>query len=206
MITTLTLLLGCAIPLVYDPHAIDEDTIIEKGRIGDILIQVEWSPQSGPIRDATHSTFSHAGFLVDVNDDGILEVAEAVGPVRVIPVANFLEQGDTQIRRLIDYDTNREVIENNLESAADKYMGRPYDFKFGWGDEKIYCSEFVWKAYNDIGIKISPLSTYATLDLTSERVQNLIKSRLEDPNDLKLTDTILTPADLERSPYLTMIE
>lgn len=206
MITTLTLLLGCAIPLIYDPHSVDEDVIIEKGRVGDILIQVEWSPQSGPIRDATQSTFSHSGILVDVNDDGVLEVAEAVGPVRVIPVSHFLESGDTQIRRLIDYDTHADNINSNLEAAADKYMGRAYDFKFGWGDDKIYCSEFVWKAYNDIGIEVAPLSTYAALDLSGERVQRLIKARLENPEDLKLTDTILTPADLERSPFLTMIE
>jgi len=206
MITTLSLLLACAIPLVYDPHAVSGDDIQEKGRVGDILIQVEWSPQSGPIRDATRSTFSHAGFLADVDSDGTLEVVEAVGPVRVIPVSDFIERGDTQIRRLNSYDEHRTNIEENLQNATAKYMGLPYDFKFGWGDDKIYCSELVWKVYHDIGIEVAPLSTYADLDLTGERVQRLIKVRLNDPSDLKLTDTILTPADLERSPNLMMIE
>jgi hypothetical protein len=31
------------------------------------------------------------------------------------------------------------------EREVAKYMGRPFDFDFGWGDSKIYCAELIAK-------------------------------------------------------------
>ena len=33
--------------------------------------------------------------------------------------------------------------------AARKYMGRPYDIRYRMDDEKIYCSELIFKGYRD---------------------------------------------------------
>jgi hypothetical protein len=33
--------------------------------------------------------------------------------------------------------------------AARKYLGRPYDIRYRMDDEKIYCSELIFKGYRD---------------------------------------------------------
>ena len=32
-------------------------------------------------------------------------------------------------------------------AQARRFLGRRYDARFGWGDDRIYCSELVVKAY-----------------------------------------------------------
>ena len=205
MITLLSLL-ACTIPFFYDPHSVDAEDIQRVGKVGDILIQTEFSPQSGAIRDATHSLFSHAGVLIDQDDDGHFEVIEAVGPVKITSVESFLDRGSTQIRRLAKYDRYKQNIDENLEFELLAYLGTPYDVRFSWSSEKIYCTELVWKAYDRIGIEVSPISSYRDLDLTGERVQALIESRLKAGEELDMNEMIITPADIENSPDLIMIE
>lgn len=205
MITLLSLL-ACTIPFFYDPHSVDVADVQAVGRVGDILIQTEFSPQAGAIRDATHSLFSHAGVLIDWDDDGRLEVIEAVGPVKVTSVEDFLDRGSTQIRRLSNYERHKENIDQNLEAELIAYLGVPYDLKFSWSSEKIYCTELVWKAYDHIGVEVSPISSYRDLDLTGERVQALISSRLSAGENIDMGEMIVTPADFENSPDLVMVE
>jgi hypothetical protein len=203
---TLLLTIGCTIPFFYDPHSVDADDIQAVGKVGDILIQTEFSPQSGAIRDATDSLFSHAGVLIDHDDDGTLEVIEAVGPVKITSVDDFLDRGSTQIRRLRDYDLHKKNIDENLEDELLSYLGMPYDLTFKWDSDEIYCTELVWKAYARIGIEVSPLSQYSGLDLTGDRVQALIALRLEKGEVINSHELIVTPADFEHSPDLIMIE
>lgn len=36
-------------------------------------------------------------------------------------------------------------VESLSESQVKKYLGKPYDWSFSWGDESIYCAELIGK-------------------------------------------------------------
>ena len=49
-----------------------------------------------------------------------------------------------------------------LKDEGLKFKGKPYDQYFGWSDEKIYCSELVWKMYKSaLGMELGKLSDLA---------------------------------------------
>ncbi len=37
----------------------------------------------------------------------------------------------------------------NLAQTAKRYLGKPYDLAFSWSDDRQYCSEVVWKVYQN---------------------------------------------------------
>ena len=44
-----------------------------------------------------------------------------------------------------------------MRQVGESFRGRPYDLTFEWSDERIYCSELVWKIYERaLGIEIGP--------------------------------------------------
>ena len=53
----------------------------------------------------------------------------------------------------------RKGVENVLENEVGRQLeGKHYDFWFEWSDERIYCSELVWKIYRrGLGIELGEL-------------------------------------------------
>ena len=99
------------------------------------------------IEGASESPYSHCGILVRKVDEWF--VLEAIGPVRETPLAKWIKQA-----RDMHYDVFRLKREHTgkipaLIQAARKYMGRPYDIRYRMDDEKIYCSELIFKGYRD---------------------------------------------------------
>ena len=99
------------------------------------------------IEGASESLYSHCGILVR-KDEGWF-VLEAIGPVRETPLAKWIKQARDK-----HYDVFRLEREHrgNIPAfiqAARKYMGRPYDIRYRMDDEKIYCSELIFKGYRD---------------------------------------------------------
>ena len=99
------------------------------------------------IEGASESPYSHCGILVRKVDEWF--VLEAIGPVRETPLAKWIKQA-----RDNHYDVFRLEREHarNIPvfiKAARKYMGRPYDIRYRMDDEKIYCSELIFKGYRD---------------------------------------------------------
>ena len=99
------------------------------------------------IEGASESPYSHCGILVRKVDEWF--VLEAIGPVMETPLAKWIKQA-----RDNHYDVFRLEREHagNIPvfiKAARKYMGRPYDIRYRMDDEKIYCSELIFKGYRD---------------------------------------------------------
>lgn len=97
------------------------------------------------IEGASESPYSHCGILVRKVDEWF--VLEAIGPVRETPLAKWIKQARDK-----HYDVFRLKREHTgkipaLIQAARKYMGRPYDIRYRMDDEKIYCSELIFKGY-----------------------------------------------------------
>jgi len=112
---------------------------------GDVVLQASTSSRSALIRKASRSPYSHVG-LVEVAKDGVF-VLEAVQPVSRTPLDAWVKRGEgghvTVLRaKGLDDAARRRVV-----AAARKQLGKPYDARYRWDDERLYCSELVVKAF-----------------------------------------------------------
>ena len=76
--------------------------------------------------------------------------------------------------------------------------------KFEWSDDKIYCSELVWKIYKKaFNIEIGKLEKISDFDLSNKIVENKIKERFG--NTLALDELIITPDRMFNSKKLITV-
>jgi hypothetical protein len=175
-------------------------------RNGDIVFQTSRSAQSRAIQLATKSPYSHMG-IVYIRD-GRPFVFEAVQPVKLTPLQEWIRRGEGQhfvAKRLISADSvlTAEVL-MKMRAVGDQFMGRNYDLYFEWSDDRIYCSELVWKIYDQgAGIKIGQLSKMGSFDLSAPAVQAKIRERFG--NNPPLEDTVISPASMFASPNLKTV-
>jgi hypothetical protein len=113
---------------------------------GDIVFQsLQRSPLVNAIEGVSQSPYSHCGIVA--RRDGKWIVYEAFHNVEATPLRQFLfrgrEQGFAVYRLRPAY---RPFVPATIEHAA-QYLGRPYDVRYRMDDEKIYCSELIFKAY-----------------------------------------------------------
>ena len=58
------------------------------------------------------------------------------------------------------------------------WLGRPYDLQFRWDDERLYCSELVYKLVErTAGIRIGQLEKAGDFDLSRPEVQQKLRER-----------------------------
>ncbi|HTF82304.1 MAG TPA: YiiX family permuted papain-like enzyme [Cytophagales bacterium] len=175
---------------------------------GDILFQSGDSKQCEAVKLATHSEFSHCGiYLIDENQIGY--VYEAVQPVRKTPLAQWIKQGlgaKYSVSRLKSADKLiNDSTSRLLRNEAQTHLGKDYDIYFGWSDDKLYCSEYVWKIYkNALNIDLCTLKTLKDFDLSSAQVSSLIRERYG--KNIPYNDKVVAPSDLYKSTHLVSIQ
>jgi len=147
---------------------------------GDIIFQTSKSSQSKAIQLATHSDYSHMGIVYET--DGRYFVYEAVQPVKLTPLDQWIRRGlngHYVVKRLKNADqvlTKRTLAK--MKQVGERYKGKSYDLYFEWSDDKIYCSELVWKIYKEAAnIEIGELERLADFDLSPKVVQQKIRER-----------------------------
>nr|WP_253900237.1 YiiX/YebB-like N1pC/P60 family cysteine hydrolase [Corallococcus carmarthensis] len=174
--------------------------VAAKVRTGDVVFQTSGSRQSKAIQVATHSPLSHVG-LVEVTPEGAF-VVEAVQPVKRTPFAQWKARG-VKGRLLVmrpqgvdDAAKARAVVE------AKRHLGKPYDALFGWGDEAMYCSELVRKAYAaGAGVEYGRMERLGDLDVAGLKREIAERYRGPVPVDLEL----VTPASLAADARLAVV-
>jgi len=63
-----------------------------------------------------------------------------------------------------------------MKDLGEKFKGKNYDIYFEWTDDKIYCSELVWKIYKEaLDIEIGELQELREFDLSNDIVKNKMK-------------------------------
>lgn len=175
-------------------------------REGDIIFQTSHSNQSLAIQRATHSRYSHMG-LIEIRD-GQAYVLEAIGPVQSTPLARWVARGvdgHYVVKRLRDARTRLdEAALERLRKAGAPFKGRPYDLHFDWSDDKIYCSELVWKVYKRaLDVEIGRLQAFRQFDLSDPLVRRIIAERYgETP---PLDERVISPAAMFASQLLTTV-
>lgn len=167
---------------------------------GDVVLHTSRSRQSKAIQAATHSSLSHVG-LVEVTKQGIF-VVEAVQPVQRVPFAKWKARGvKGHILVLRPEGLTVEQRQRALE-AAKAHLGKPYDWLFGWGDEAMYCSELVRKAYaQGAGVEYGTLETLGSLDVAGLEKQ----MRQRYGTRVPLEQELITPASLARDSRLMVL-
>ncbi|MCC3158283.1 YiiX family permuted papain-like enzyme [Hymenobacter sp. 15J16-1T3B] len=177
-----------------------------KLRPGDLIFHTSQSAQSRAIQLATHSPYSHCGLLF--RQGGEWQVLEAVQPVGITPLEKWIVRGQGGhfvVKRLRDAE---QVLTpptlRRLLRAGHRYRGRPYDLYFGWSDERIYCSELLWKVYQEAtGRQIGRLQQLREFDLTHPAVQQKMRERYG--RKLPLDEPVISPARMFSSPELVTV-
>lgn len=115
-------------------------------QVGDLVFQsLPHNPIIDAIEGCTASPYSHCGIVV--NKDGAWMVLEAVGPVQETPIRRWIQQGRNFKFAVYRLNDKYEPKISDMISAARKFVGLPYDIQYEFDDEKIYCSELIYKGF-----------------------------------------------------------
>ena len=195
--------------LRYQSHHAAEATtaqIATQLRDGDLTFQTSQSAQSRTIQLATHSAWSHCGIVYQ--DNGQWQVFEAVQPVKRTPLADWVARGQGGhfvTKRLRDAKAVlTPAALARLKAAGQPRLGHNYDLYFGWSDERIYCSELIWKVYErGLGLRLGQLQQLRDFDLRNPAVQTKLRERYG--RNLPLAETVVSPVSIFNSPELVTV-
>lgn len=173
---------------------------------GDIIFQTSRSSQSKAIQLATGSRYSHMGIIYE--NKGQFFVYEAVQPVKLTPLEEWINRGENGhfvVKRLEKAgEVLTEATLTKMKEVGEQFKGKPYDIYFEWSDDKIYCSELVWKIYKQAaGIEIGQLENLSAFDLSHEAVQSKMKERYGD--NIPLNEKVISPAAMFNSDKLVTV-
>ncbi|PVZ83978.1 hypothetical protein C9426_24790 [Serratia sp. S1B] len=142
---------------------------LPKVQEGDLIFQSSRSAQSLAIQQATDSPYSHMGIILLRN--GKPYVFEAVDHVKYTPLNAWIARGEGKhfvIKRLKNggHPLN-EQQQLRIRQQAQQFVNLPYDMQFTWSDDKMYCSELVWKIYDRaFGVQIGKLQKISEFHFT----------------------------------------
>lgn len=174
---------------------------------GDLIFQTSRSSQSKAIQLATKSKYSHCGIVFKEGDS--FYVFEAVQPVKRTPLAQWIargEKGEYVVKRLKNaQQTLTPEVLQKMKEIGKGFYGKNYDLAFEWTDEKIYCSELIWKIYKRAaGIEIGNLEKLRDFDLSSDQVKRKMKERYG--NKIPMEELVISPASIFESELLTTVK
>jgi hypothetical protein len=140
---------------------------------------------------------------VEVSDRGDVSVIEALRVVTRTPWRAWQRRarrgGDVLVLRPKGLAADRRAA---AAAAARAFLGRPYDPRFGWDDDRIYCSELVVKAYErGAGVSLGKRERLGDLRLLGIEKAAELRWGGPVPKDLVL----VTPASLAEDGRLDLV-
>ncbi|UXY53944.1 YiiX family permuted papain-like enzyme [Pseudomonas tohonis] len=173
---------------------------------GDIIFHQSRSAQSLAVQQATHSRYSHMGLVLARN--GTLQVFEAGATVQYVPLQHWIARGEGGhyvVKRLAHADellTHDALV--RMRQLAEGMRGRRYDLAFEWNDQRLYCSELVWKLYErTLGLRLGELQRIRDFDLGSPVVKAKMRERYGQ--EVPLDETVISPVAIFESPQLITV-
>lgn len=169
-------------------------------RPGDIIFQDIHGQLFRVIEEVSGSRLTHCGIIV--RQQGELYVLEAIGPVMLTPLKAWVHRGIGSRFTVVRLKAPHRARVPAIIRAGFTYLNRPYDFQYEMTDDKIYCSELVYKAVEAAaGIRLGPLRRLG--DLKWQRHEAFI--RMLTGGELPLERTIITPGDLAVSDQVDVV-
>lgn len=171
---------------------------------GDIVFQQSRSSQSAAIALATKSRYTHMG-IVTVRD-GKPFVFEAVQPVKLTPYAAWVARGVDKhvvVKRLALPLSSESFTK--MAAIAETFKDRNYDLAFAWDDDRMYCSELVYKIYDrGAGITLGTLQRLRDFDLSAPAVRKKLHERYGDA--VPLDEVVISPQAIFDDPKLITVD
>lgn len=178
---------------------------------GDIIFHEAKSEQSELVRIVTRSNWTHLGVIWNSGDGPV--VYEAAAPVKATPLEAWVKRGKGEhyvVKRLIREDGVAAALDDGatakMRALLERWIGLPYDYRFRWDDQQMYCSEFVYKLFErGAGTPVGKLERASDMALDDPVVQLVIKSRW-GKSAYKPNEPVVTPDSIFRDPRLIEVE
>lgn len=176
---------------------------------GDIIFHQSQSDQSAALREASGSPWTHVGFIVKNPTNSNWYVAEAVQPVKVTRLEDFIARGKNKSYKIFRFKYfNQAKHLKAFYQTLQGYMGRDYDIYFEFNNDRIYCSELTYKVMKTVtGQELGRIQKMREMRLDGPYVQELIDRRLTDiGKELNLDEEIITPISQMNDSDLVLIK
>ncbi|MFN5183332.1 MAG: YiiX family permuted papain-like enzyme [Bacteroidota bacterium] len=161
---------------------------------GDVIFQVSTSGQGKAIQLATGSKLTHCGIVFIEN--GVPIVYHAVDPVQKTKAKDFIARGENGkywVKRLNRKLSDEEI--KKMKEYAVLQLGKRYDLRFMWSDNKMYCSEYVWKIYNKgTGISVGSPKKLKEYSTDNPITQGIMKKRYG--KNVPWEESMISPGDI----------
>ena len=185
-------LYGAAYAAYWDYQPREGDVVFQSLPHGDLTDLIEGVSQS---------PYSHCGLVASV--DGKWVVFEAFRGVEVTPLKRFLFRGRGRGFAVYRLKSQAADVVPGMIQEVRKYMGRAYDHRYRMDDDRIYCSELIYKAFRDATAD-GQLGEMARLgDLNWRPHQEAIRRLEKGP--VPLDREIITPKELARARQLKLV-
>ncbi|OGR97143.1 MAG: hypothetical protein A2016_05765 [Elusimicrobia bacterium GWF2_62_30] len=178
---------------------------------GDLIFIHSNSSQAPAIEEATGSDWTHVGVLLSRSKSWY--VAEAAQEVTLTPLEQFIARGqkrEYEVKRLKAWSAapDKKALSRLTKWLLDN-RGKKYDIYFEWSDRTMYCSEYVWKAYN-YALRGRPVLSepqkFSELKLEGPKAQELFSKRyVAAGKKLNQQEKIVTPVALFNSELLETV-
>ena len=135
-------------------------------------------------------------------------VFEAVSPVKYTALELWIARGaggHYVVKRLKNSATLLTPLAvRRLSQAAAKFTGRPYDLGFAWSDDRMYCSEIVWKLFDRVlGVQVGELQKIRDFNLSDPAVRAKMRERYG--TRIPMEEPVISPAAMFDSNVLVMV-
>lgn len=169
---------------------------------GDVIFQTTSGQTGKGIQLATHSKYNHCGMLFFENNKWM--VYEAIQPVCKTSLVDFNLRGLGTVKRINTNGLTSRDIEK-LKSEFKKFENKNYDDVYGWSDERIYCSELVYKMYfNALKVELCKLRKIGDYDFSHPLVREKLLEKYG--NNIPLNEIMVAPSDLFESQILSLVK
>jgi uncharacterized protein YycO len=202
LIITFLLSFGLALTITNKVFAQQPETTFKDG---DMIFQTSQSTQCEAVRMATNSKFSHCGLIYIVAGKPI--VFEAVQPVKLTPLSDWIQHGEGNkyiVKRLKNSSVLTPQTIKTMKAVGKKMIDKNYDLFFEWSDDKIYCSELIWKIYKKgANIELCQLQKLKDFNLTDKKVKTILAERYG--KNIPLNEAVVSPESIEKSDLLETV-
>jgi hypothetical protein len=184
---------------------------------GDLIFETAITHQTPAIIFATGSIYTHVG-IVHKHQDGSYTVIHAARTVLEVPLQKFITTGWGERFTIMRYPGLTPEQQGTVAEAAEKYLGRGYNYTFYMPAKEVYCSEIPFFVFAALHIPIGTEQKISDLNVNNPAVHKLFKERWErHPACQKpgmdyatcwktvLDEPIITPVSVERDPHLIRI-
>jgi hypothetical protein len=142
---------------------------------GDLIFQTSLTDQSIAIALSSLSLYIHTGVIH--KSGNATSVVEAALHVTETPLHTWINRGVLQRFSVYRYKGLTPVQGAHIVTAAQEYIGRPYDFYFSFDNDAIYCSELDYLAFRDSGISLVTPEKIGDLYVNNRFVKKIIEQR-----------------------------